>query len=128
MMSVGRGGRRGPRGPCPYPHGRRLAVPQEAACGCGDGIGQGSLSPGVDPACRLASPRCEDCPGQAGRHEEVHRDRFKAELPCPQGTYKPLYWTSKYPSNREMATSSFELEMILEYKEDAQNQWYFLCT
>ena len=44
MMVAGREGRRGRCGPCPYPHGRRLAAPREAACGCGDGIGQGSLS------------------------------------------------------------------------------------
>ena len=68
MMSAGRGGCRGPRAPCPYPHRRRLAAPREAACGCGDGIGQGSLSLGDVPACRLAPPRCEDCPGpSAGR-------------------------------------------------------------
>ena len=63
MMFAGRGGRRGPRGPCPYPHGRRLATPREAACGCGDGIGQGSLCLGVVSACRLAFPRRGDCPG-----------------------------------------------------------------
>ena len=27
-----------------------------------------------------------------------------------------------------MATSSFELEKILDYRKDAQNKWYFLCT
>ena len=53
---------------CPYPQGRRLAVPREVACCCGDGSGQGSLSPGAVPACRLPSPRCEDCLGpSAGR-------------------------------------------------------------
>ena len=68
MMSAGRGGRRGTRGPRPYPHGRRLAAPREVSCGCGDGMGQGSLSPGVVPACRFASPRREDCLGpSAGR-------------------------------------------------------------
>ena len=68
MMSAGRGGRRGPRSPCPYPHGRGLAAPREAACGCGDGIRQGSLSLGIVPACRLASTRRGDCPGpSAGR-------------------------------------------------------------
>ena len=67
-MVAGRGGRRGPRGPCPYPHGRRLAAPREAACGCGDGIGQGSLSLGVVPACCLRPLRRGDCPGSfAGR-------------------------------------------------------------
>ena len=30
---------------------------------------------------------------EPGRHQEVHRDRLKAELPCPKGSYKPLYWT-----------------------------------
>ena len=67
-MFVGRGGRRGPRGPCPYPHGRRLAAPREAACSCCDGIGQGSLSLGIVAACRFASLRRGDCPGSsAGR-------------------------------------------------------------
>ena len=56
---------RGPRGPCPYPHGRRLAAPREAACGCSDGIGQGSLSLGVVPAWRFAPPRRGDCPGSS---------------------------------------------------------------
>ena len=63
MMVAGCGGRRGPRGPCPYPHGRRLAAAQEAACGCGDRIGQGPLSLGAVPACRFAPPRRGDCPG-----------------------------------------------------------------
>ena len=58
-------GSQGHRGPSPYPHGRRLAAPREAACGCGDGIGQGSLSLGVVPACLLASPRSGDCRGSS---------------------------------------------------------------
>ena len=64
-MFAERGGRRGPRGPCPYPHGRRLAAPLEAACGCGNRIGQGALSLGAVPACRLAPPRRGDCPGSS---------------------------------------------------------------
>ena len=32
---------------------------------------------------------------EPGRHQEVHRERLKAEVPCPKGTCKPLYWTSK---------------------------------
>ena len=68
MMSDEGGGGRGPRGPFPYPHGRRLAAPREAACGCGNGIRGGSLSLGIVPVGRLACPRCEDCPGpSAGR-------------------------------------------------------------
>ena len=35
---------------------------------------------------------------QPGRHQVVHRDHLKAEVPCPKGTYKPLYWTPKYLS------------------------------
>ena len=64
---------------------------------------------------------------EPGRHQEVHRDRLKAEVPCPKGNYKPLYWTSKYLSDRKMATSSFESEKILDYKKNARNKWYFLC-
>ena len=55
---------------------------------------------------------------EPGRHQEVHRHRLKAKVPCPKGNYKPLYWTSNYLSNRTMATSSFELEKILSYKKD----------
>ena len=61
------------------------------------------------------------------RHEEVHRDRLKAKVPCPKGNYKPLCWTSKYLSDRKMVTSSFELEGILDYKKNARNKSYFLC-
>ena len=64
---------------------------------------------------------------EPGRHQEVHRDRLKAEVPCSKGTYKPLYSTSKYLSDRKMATSTFDLEKILDYKKDARNKWYFLC-
>ena len=64
---------------------------------------------------------------EPGRHQEVHRDRLKAEVPCPKGRFKPLYWTSKYVSDRKMVTSSFELEKILEYKKNARGKWYFLC-
>ena len=48
-------------------------------------------------------------------------------LLCPKGRFKPLYWTSKYLSDRKMVGSSFELEKILDYKKNARNKWYFLC-
>ena len=62
-----------------------------------------------------------------GRHQEVHRDCLKAKVPCPKGNDKPPHWTSKYLSDRKMATSSFGLGKILDYKRDARNKWYFLC-
>ena len=64
---------------------------------------------------------------EPGRHQEVHRDSLKAQVPYPKGNYKPLHWTSKYLSDRKMVTSSFELEKILDYKKNARNKWYFLC-
>ena len=64
---------------------------------------------------------------EPGRHQEVYRDRLKAEVPCPKGNYKPLYWTSKHLSDRKMVTSSFELEKIIDYRNNAPNKWYFLC-
>ena len=64
---------------------------------------------------------------EPGRHQEVHRDRLEAEVPCPKGNYKPLYWTLKYLSDRKMARSSFELDKIHDYKKNARNKWYFLC-
>ena len=64
---------------------------------------------------------------EPSRHQEVHCDRLKAEVPRPKGSYKPPYWTSKYLSDRKMATSSFEVEKILDYKKNARNKSYFLC-
>ena len=64
---------------------------------------------------------------EPGRHQEVHRDSLKAEVPCPKGNYKPLFWTSTYLSERKMVTSSFELKKILDCKRNARNKWYFLC-
>ena len=64
---------------------------------------------------------------EPGSHQEAHRNRLKAEVPCPKGNYKPPYCTSKYLSDRKMVTSSFELEGILDYKKNAPNKWYFLC-
>ena len=43
------------------------------------------------------------------------------------GSYKPLYWTSTYLSDRKVATSSFGLDKILDYRKDARKKWYFLC-
>ena len=65
---------------------------------------------------------------EPGRHQEVHRDGLKAEVPCSEGNYKPLYWSWKYLSDRKMATSSFQLDSILDYKKNARNKWYFLCS
>ena len=62
MMPFGRGGRWDLHGLCPYSRGRRLTVPREAACGCGGGSSQGSVSPTAAPACLLAPLRSEDCP------------------------------------------------------------------
>ena len=63
MMSVGCWGR---WDLCSYPRGRRLVVLREAACGCGVGSCQGSLSPGDAPACRPAPLGCEGCLGRRG--------------------------------------------------------------
>ena len=64
---------------------------------------------------------------EPGRHQEVHRYRLKAEVPCPKGRFKLLYWTSKYLKDRKMVTSSLKLEKILDYKKNARNKWYSLC-
>ena len=61
MTIVGRGGLWDLHGPRLYPHGTRLAVLREAACSCGAGSGQGSLSPGAALVCRLTPLSCEDC-------------------------------------------------------------------
>ena len=61
MMSVGAAGLLGLHGLCPYPRGRQLAVPRGVACGCGAGIGQGSLLSGDGQACRPSSLGYEGC-------------------------------------------------------------------
>ena len=67
-MPVGRAGRWGLHGLCPYPRGRQLAVLPEAVCGCGAGTGQGSLSLGAVLARSPAPLGCEGCLGHsAGR-------------------------------------------------------------
>ena len=40
---------------------------------------------------------------EPGRHHEVNGDRLKAEVPCPKSSCKPLYWISKYLSDRKRA-------------------------
>ena len=57
MTFVGPAGRWGLHGLCPPPWERRLAAPRGLACGCGAGIGQGSLLPDAGLAsARRASP------------------------------------------------------------------------
>ena len=41
--------------------------------------------------------------------------------------YKPVYWTSKYLSDKERAKISFEWEKMFDYKKDARKKWYILC-
>ena len=65
MMSAGRWGRWGLHGLCPKPRGRRLAVLQEEACGCGAASGQGSFPWGVRAA--LVPPRGERSEGASVR-------------------------------------------------------------
>ena len=38
------------------------------------------------------------------RELEVSRDRLKPEIPTPKGRVKPLFWTSKWLSERRIET------------------------
>ena len=63
LMSVRPAGRWGLHVLCLHPRGRQFAVLRGGACGCGAGIGQGSLLPGAGLVSRPSSPGHERCLG-----------------------------------------------------------------
>ena len=58
---------------------------------------------------------------------EVSGDRLKREIPFPKGRATPLFWTSKFPSDRVIEGGKYELEQILEAHRDEKGKLNFLC-
>ena len=61
-------------------------MPREAACRCGDMIGQGSLSLGVVPTCRLASR------GVRTARAAPRGEQSQGASVCARGGIHPGWW------------------------------------
>ena len=61
------------------------------------------------------------------REIEVSGDRLKREIPSPKDRVKPLFWTSKFLSDRVIEGGKYELKRILEARRDEKGEWEFLC-
>ena len=54
------------------------------------------------------------------RQLEVSQDRLKPEIPSPKGRAKPLFWTSKWLSERRIEGGNYEVERLVHYSKDAE--------
>ena len=61
------------------------------------------------------------------REIDVSGDRLKREIPSPKDRVKPLFWTSKFLSDRVIEGGKYELKRILEARRDGKGEWEFLC-
>ena len=61
------------------------------------------------------------------REIEVSGDRLKREIPSPKDRVKPVFWTSKFLSDRVIEGGKYELKRILEARRDEKGEWEFLC-
>ena len=61
------------------------------------------------------------------REIDVSGDRLKREIPSPKDRVKPLFWTSKFLSDRVIEGGKYELKRIVEARRDAKGEWEFLC-
>ena len=57
---------------------------------------------------------------------EVSEDRLKREIPSPKGRVKPVFWTSKWLSERRIEGGSSEVERLVDHSKDAEGNWRFL--
>ena len=48
------------------------------------------------------------------RDLEVSGDRLKPEIPSPKGRVKPLFWTSKWLSERRIEGGNYEVESLVD--------------
>ena len=60
------------------------------------------------------------------RELEVSRDRLKPEILSPKGRVKPLFWTSKWLSERRIEGGNYEVERLVDHSKDAEGNWRFL--
>ena len=52
---------------------------------------------------------------EPGRHQEVHRYRLKAKVPCPKGNYKPLYWIAANQGNLTTLVAQRQVRTHVKY-------------
>ena len=57
---------------------------------------------------------------------EASRDRLKPEISSPKGRVKPLFWTSKWLSERRIEGCNYEVERLVDHSKDADCNWRFL--
>ena len=60
------------------------------------------------------------------RELEVSGDRLKPEIPSPKGRVKPLFWTSKWLSERRIEGGNYEVERLVDHYKDDEGNWRFL--
>ena len=60
------------------------------------------------------------------RELEVSGDRLKPETPSPKGRVKPLFWTSKWLSERRIEGGNYEVERLVDHYKDDEGNWRFL--
>ena len=71
---------------------------------------------------RLGENRWKICVA-VNREIEVSGDRLKREVPYPKGRVKPLFWTSKFLSDRVIEGGKYKLKRILEAQHDKKGEW-----
>ena len=59
---------------------------------------------------------------------EVSGDRLKPEIPSPKGRVKPLFWTSKWLSERRIESGNHEVERLVDHSKDDEGNWRFLVN
>ena len=62
----------------------------------------------------------------ANQELEVSGDRLKPEFPSPKSRVKPLFWTSKWLSERRIEGGNYEVEHLVDHCKDAEGNWQFL--
>ena len=53
-------------------------------------------------------------------------DRLKPEILSPKGRVKPLFWTSKWLSQRRIEGGNYEVERLVDHSKDDKGNWRFL--
>ena len=53
-------------------------------------------------------------------------DRPKPEIPSRKGRVKPLFWTSKWLSERRIEGGNYEVERLVDHDKDDESNWRFL--
>ena len=57
---------------------------------------------------------------------EVSGHRLKPEIPSEKGRVKPLFWTSKWLSERRIEGGNYEVERLVDHSKDAEGHWPFV--